>query len=136
MIAAKQPGSEVKLEVWRDGSVKRITARPVEIDEKGARVAGRSSDEGDTNSRLGLAVRPLAPEEKRQADTEGSLVVENVTGPAAAAGIQPGDIILGVNGERVKSLNDLKSATGKSSKVVALLVQRDDAQIFVPVRLS
>jgi serine protease Do len=136
LIATKKPGSEVKLEVWRDGSVKRMTAKPVEIDDKDARVASRSVEQGDTQSKLGLAVRPLAPEEKRQAETDGSLVVEDVTGPAAAAGIQPGDIILGVNGERVKSIDDLRSATKKSAKVVALLVQREDAQIFVPVRVS
>ena len=66
-------------------------------------------------SRLGLAVRPLAPEEKRQAETDGDLLVEDVDGPAAAAGVRPGDIILGVNGKPVKSLDELKSAAKKRS---------------------
>ena len=61
-------------------------------------------------SQLGLAVRPLAPQEKQQAETDGNLVVEHVSGPAAAAGVQPGDIILGVNGKRVKSVEELQSA--------------------------
>ena len=30
-------------------------------------------------------------------------MVEQVTGPALAAGVQPGDIILGVNGKKVKT---------------------------------
>jgi len=61
-------------------------------------------------------------------------VVEDVEGPAAAAGVQPGDIILGVNGTPVKSVADLQAAAKKSGKTVALLIQRGEAQIFIPVR--
>ena len=50
--------------------------------------------------------------------------------------MQPGDIILGVNGASVKSLQDLQAATKKGGKVVALLIERDNAQIFVPVRVG
>ena len=90
----------------------------------------------DTESKLGLAVRPLAPEEKRQADTSGSILVEDVGGPAADAGVQPGDIILGVNGKPVKSVDELRKAAAKGGKVVALLIERENAQIFVPVRVG
>jgi serine protease Do len=65
------------------------------------------------------------------------LLVEEVQGPAAAAGVQPGDIILGVNGSPVKSIDDLKNAAKKrGGKVVALLIQRENAQIFLPVRVG
>ncbi|MGH8176210.1 MAG: DegQ family serine endoprotease [Steroidobacter sp.] len=137
LIASKKPGSEVPIEVWRDGGAKRLTVRPVEIREEGERVASSTGDPGDEAARLGLAVRPLAPEEKRQAETQGDLLVEDVGGPAAAAGVRPGDIILGVNGKSVKSLDELKAAAKKrSGKVVALLIERQNAQIFVPVRVG
>jgi len=58
-----------------------------------------------------------------------------VTGPAASAGVQPGDIILGVNGKRVKTVTELQEAAKSSGKNVALLIQREDAQIFVPLRI-
>jgi serine protease Do len=80
-------------------------------------------------------VRPLNPQEKQQAGTQGSLVVEEVTGPAAAAEVQPGDIILGVNGRRVHTVPELQEAAKTAGKSVALLIQREDAQIFVPLRL-
>jgi hypothetical protein len=32
-------------------------------------------------------------------------------------------------------MKDLRDATAKAGKTVALLIQRQDAQIFVPVRL-
>jgi serine protease Do len=137
LVSNTKPGEKVELEVWRDGSTKRLTARTEEIPQQGERVAARANEgEAASASKLGLAVRPLAPDEKRQAETNGSIVVEDVTGPAAQAGVQPGDIILGVNGAPVKSLQDLQAATKKGGKVVALLIERENAQIFVPVRVG
>ena len=49
---------------------------------------------------------------------------------ALAAGVQPGDIILGVNGKKVKSVADLQAAAKSAGKTVALLIQREDAQIL------
>ncbi len=86
--------------------------------------------------RLGLTVHALTAEEKQQAQTDGTLVVETVAGPAAAAGMQPGDIILGVNGKPVHSTADLLAASKSASKTIALLIQRQDQQIFMPLRLN
>ena len=80
-------------------------------------------------------MRPLEPHEKEQAGTQGSLLVEEVSGPAQAAEVEPGDIILGINGKRVHSVKELEDAARASGKNVALLIQREDAQIFVPLRL-
>jgi len=137
MIAGKKPGSSVALEVWRNGSTKDLTVRPVEIQDKGQRVASNDAQQGDETARLGLAVRPLTQQEKRQAETDGDLLIEDVDGPAAVAGVRPGDIILGVNGAKVKSMDELRAAAKKrNGKVVALLIERDNAQIFVPVRVG
>jgi serine protease Do len=136
LIASTKPGSTVKLQVWRDHDTKQLTAQPEEIKEQGERMASRSGESGDAASKLGLAVRPLAPQEKRDAETEGSLLVEDVEGPAADAGVRPGDIILGVNGSRVKSVQELQKAANKGGKVVALLIERENAQIFVPVKVG
>jgi serine protease Do len=136
LIASKKPGSKVQLEVWRDGKSQRLTVQPEEIPQDGQKVASSGSS-ADEASQLGLALRKLTPEEKRQVQTQGNLLVENVDGPAAAAGVQPGDIILGVNGSPVQSVDELKSAAKKrGGKVVALLIQRDTAQIFIPVRVG
>jgi serine protease Do len=137
MIAGKKPGSAVEVEVWRNGSAKDLSVRPVEIQDKGERVASNDAQQGDETAKLGLAVRPLTQQEKRQAETDGDLLVEDVDGPAAGAGVRPGDIILGVNGAKVKSIDELRSAAKKrNGKVVALLIERDNAQIFVPVRVG
>jgi serine protease Do len=64
------------------------------------------------------------------------LVVEQSSGPAAKAGVEPGDIILALNSTPVKSVNELRTMVQKAGKVAALLVQRNDAKIFIPVELG
>jgi serine protease Do len=137
IVASKKPGAPVAIEVWRNGSSKELSVRPVEIEDKGQRVASNDAQSSDEASKLGLAVRPLTQQEKRQAETAGDLLVEDVDGPAAVAGVRPGDVILGVNGAKVKSLDELRTAAKKrNGKVVALLIERDNAQIFVAVRVG
>jgi serine protease Do len=137
-IANTKPGSEAKLTVWRDGREQNLNIRVGELEAQPQRVAARSQGNrgSDQAARLGLSVRPLAPEEKEQVETRGSIVVDQVSGPAAAAGVQPGDIILGINGKPVKNVADLQAAAKNAGKNVALLIQRQEAQLFVPLRLS
>ncbi len=53
-------------------------------------------------------------------------------GAAAAAGLQPGDVIAQVNGQAVKSATDLKSALGQvSDRPALLLVARKGGEAFV-----
>jgi serine protease Do len=78
----------------------------------------------------------LDPEEQQQAGIEGGLLVEGVAGPAARAGIQPGDVILQVNGTPIRSVEQLRELTAKSGKHIAVLVQREDARLFLPVDLG
>jgi serine protease Do len=109
-----------------------------QLEEKPTEVAAHEvqpKQSARSEAALGLTVRPLEPREQQQAGTTGSLVVEESKGPAQAADVEPGDIILGVNGKRVHSVQELQAAAHSAGKNVALLIQREDAQIFVPLRL-
>jgi serine protease Do len=57
-------------------------------------------------------------------------------GPAALAGVQQGDVLLAVNGAPVKDVAQVQAAMAGSKKSLALLIQRDGEQIFVPVKLG
>ncbi|MEO8164968.1 MAG: PDZ domain-containing protein, partial [Betaproteobacteria bacterium] len=92
--------------------------------------------EGQTAAKLGLTLRELVPDERAQLKTEGGLVVQSVTGAAARAGIQAGDVILAVNETPVKSVEQLKSLVKKSDKTVALLIQRDANRMYVPIQIG
>jgi serine protease Do len=136
VISAIRPGDTAKLDVWRDHKIQSVNVKVEEFQEETQKVANRDADEPAKADKLGLSVRPLGADERKQAETEGYLLVEDVAGPAAQAGVRPGDVILGVNGKVVKSLADLKTATASATKTVAILLEREGTQIFVPIRIS
>ena len=133
-VAKAAPGSRVNLEVLRNGQTKRLDVTLGEVKDTQVAAAAPSNE---SHGRLGLAARSLTPEERKQIGaTSGGVVVEQASGPAAEAGIQPGDVILSINGTPVKSAEELRNMVAKAGKHVALLVQRDEAKIFVPVDLG
>jgi serine protease Do len=132
-VAQTAPGKNVELKVWRKNAEKDVSLKLGELDEAQAVTADASQPE---SGRLGLSVRPLTPEERHQTGIDGGLVIEDVTGAAEDAGLRPGDIVLSANGHEVDSVADLRKLVAGSKDHVALLVQRDDARIFVPVELG
>ena len=133
LVAAMTPNTSAKLEVVRHGSHKAFDVTLGELQP--ATVA--AADSGvQPHGRLGLALRPLTPEERRDLDVQNGLAVEQSTGPAAGAGIQAGDVILSINGKPAKSVEQLRSLAAKTGKTVALLVQRNDVRIFIPITIG
>jgi serine protease Do len=133
VVAALQPGTTVKLEIWRNHAARELSVKLAAMDDK--RTASNNVDHGQSGGKIGLAVRPLTSEEQRQAKTQG-LLVEQAKGPSLNAGLQPGDIVIAANGAPVSSVEDLRSAVEKSKSHIALLVQRGENRLFVPVRVG
>jgi serine protease Do len=131
-VADVKPGTKATLEISRNGTTKEIEVKVGELESTQVASADATSPE---HGRLGLAVRPLNPDEQHQAGTKG-LLVKEASGPAARAGIQAGDLLLAVNGTPVESVAQLRAIVAKSGKTMALLIQRDDGKIFVPVNLG
>jgi serine protease Do len=134
IIADIPPGSVAHIGIWHDHKADTVDVKTVLLDEEPARTAHSENDDG--GGKLGLAVRPLDPKEQQQLHTRGRLLVEDVSGPALAAGLQAGDVVLGVNGAGVSSVADLKREVARAGHSVALLIQRDEAQIYVPVDIG
>jgi serine protease Do len=133
VIAGLTPGTTVKLEIWRQHATREVNVKLAEMEDK--RTAS-NTDHGQGGGKLGLAVRPLTSQEQHQANTQGGLLVEQARGAAADAGLQQGDIVLAANGAPVSSVADLRSAVEKSKNHIALLVQRGETRLFVPVRVG
>jgi serine protease Do len=133
LVAAITPGTNVNLEIWRNHAAKEVSVSLGALEDK--RTAANTTPHAQ-GGKLGLSVRPLSPEERRQGNLQAGLVVERASGPAADAGIQPGDVVLAANGAPVTSADELKNAVDKSKGHIALLIQRGEARIFVPVRVG
>jgi len=136
LVAAIKPGKQATLTVWRDKSERSVRIKVGELQEEPAVAMRDAQKRGEETGKLGLAVRPLTGDEREQLHTAGRLVVEGADGPAAIAGVERGDVILMVNGVAVDSVGAFRTAVNASGATVALLIQRDDAQIFVPVRID
>jgi S1-C subfamily serine protease len=115
----------------------------VKLDEANPEKSARARDGApgtDDNTALGVSVAPLTPElaarAKASKDAHGLFVEDvNPDGRAAAAGMQPGDIIQEVNRQAVRSVDDLRLALKKSSdKPTLVLINRQGNDLFLTVR--
>jgi serine protease Do len=132
LVGLARPGDQAKLEVWRNGRKESLTATLAGSSDKLAAASPASPAHG----KLGVAVRPLTDEERQQAHLRGGLVVEQSGGAAARSGVEPGDIIVAINGTPVASVSELQKRLEQAGGQAALLVQRGESKIFVPVKLG
>ena len=123
-IALTEPGTEVNLTLLRDGKEQQVKVKLAELRGEAAKPEGEDGNRSE-GARLGVSVQPLTPDIARQLGVPGNvsgLVVSDVdpAGPAAEAGIQPGDVIVEANRQPVRSPADLQNALGKSGTNVLL----------------
>lgn len=131
IIGSMAPGSIAKLSIIRNNKDMTLD---VKVEEAPNESASSNASKTAAANKLGVTVRPLNDEEKAKAETEGLLVTES-TGAARKAGIREGDIIVNVNGVKIKKTDDLARVLDKN-KNLRVLVQRRDGRIFIPVRLK
>jgi serine protease Do len=137
MMTLAKPGDKVAMDVWRDGKLVRIDATLADAAEKPRRAqAEEVGNAVDNSARLGLSLRPLEPIERRQSGIAAGLLIEDASGAAEMAGIEPGDVLISVNGRPVTSVVQVREMVAKASKSVALLIQRGGEKIFIPVRIG
>jgi len=134
LVAEVAPDRKVSVEVWRERKPQTLSVGITQ--SRPEKVAAADDTSGAPQGRLGVSVRPLTPEEKSQVKGGSGLVVEQVSGPARRAGIQRGDVLVAINGQALKSPDELRDRIAKAGKSAALLVQREDQQLFVAVDLG
>jgi len=115
-VGQKRPGTTLKLVVLRDG--KNVTI-PVTLEEMGKRDVAENGGTGQHGkARWGLGLADITPEirqEVRAPENVQGAVIERVLPGSAAdnAGLQPGDVVQGVNRHEVKSAADVQQALSK-----------------------
>ena len=137
MLNLAKPGDKVALDVWREGKLVRIDATLGNAADKPRRGQEQELAEvADNSAKLGLTLRPLESVERRRSGIANGLVIEDASGAAMMAGIEPGDVLISVNGRPVNSIEQVRDMVSKASKSVALLIQRGGDKIFIPVRIG
>ncbi|MDO9234494.1 MAG: DegQ family serine endoprotease [Aquabacterium sp.] len=137
LVGATKPGSKAVIQVFRRGTLQNLTVTVAELDTTQAKLESNTKDsaKGGLVS-LGMSVADLTPEQRRELALKGGVLVEAVTGPAAHAGVQAGDVILAVANTQVGSVKGFESALAKLDKTrpVSLLVRRGDRAQYVVIR--
>ncbi len=134
-------GKKVSVALLRDGKTKKVDLKLGAFPDDEVVTAGGKDGDGAAGGPLGLSLRDLSPELRERLHTSqksGAVVDDVERGSAAAkAGLQPGDLVLKVDGDEVKSAQELvKLMKGKKSgQIVRLLLERDGSRLFVALKV-
>jgi serine protease Do len=132
LVAETPVGSQVEIEFFRDGQLKKLSLSLASADSAVA-ATPKSSETG--KGWVGLSVEDL-PRDMRASGLKGVIVTGIEAGSAAAeSGIQRGDVIVSVNQKRIADLKDYARAMkeGERRGSVALLVRRGNASIYFAI---
>ncbi|MGZ8372841.1 MAG: DegQ family serine endoprotease [Rhodoplanes sp.] len=138
VVGGTKPGAKVGVQVWRNKATRDV---PVVVGElQDDRAAGQKPRSGKppaaTPGVFGMSLSELTDAQKKELKVEGGVLVAEVQGAAARAGIRRGDVITAVNNQDVKSIEHFRELMGQAEKgrIVALLVRRGGNSLYVPFR--
>ncbi len=141
-VAMQSPGTEVELGVLRGGERQTVALTLGELPTEASPAEQQQPrDDTRTPSPLqGLQLAPLTPELRARLDVpdeidSGVVVQRLIPGtPASRIGLQPGDVILEFNRQRVDSPRDFARAFQEADDQILFLVFRDGNTLFLAAR--
>ena len=142
-VAQTAPNTQAAIGIVRNGNALTLNVTLGEFQPKtDVSTVGKSNSSAEPLSgKLGLSLELMTPQVAQRfniKDVTDGLVVTSVTGGSAAdeAGILPGDVILQINRQAVKTVDDVRTTTAATKGNSALLlINRGGQNLFVTVRM-
>ncbi|MFM2396064.1 MAG: hypothetical protein RLZZ434_646 [Pseudomonadota bacterium] len=139
-VGATKPGKIAAVEILRKGSAKTLNIGVGEMPSDGSETAApnnKPSGKVEAN-KIGLTLKELTLQQKKKLNGKNGLLVVESVGAAAQAGIRRGDVILGLNNNESQSVEQFNKQINAvaAGKTVAVLVQRGEATLYVPIKVS
>ena len=135
LSAASMPGTDVKLQYWRNGARKDATLKVARLEADAAPSPGAiATPEPARLNAFGLAVEDVPAALKTSAGA-GGVLVANADGAAKRAGLQTGDIIVAINNQDVNSVKQFDAALARTvpGKAVLVLARRGDVTQYLTI---
>jgi len=139
VVGATKPSKFVNVDVLRKGKVKRLNIRVGEMPSEDVHVSQNNKESAkEEANKIGLTLKALTPQQKKNLNGKNGLLVIDSTGAAAESGIRRGDVILGLNNSETQSVDQFNKQINAvpAGKTVAVLVQRGDNTLYVPIKVS
>ncbi|MGZ5091413.1 MAG: DegQ family serine endoprotease [Burkholderiales bacterium] len=139
VVGATKPGSRVAMQIWRNKTARDVQVTVAELqDDRAAQQKRGAKPPAATPGVFGMSLTDLTEAQRKELKVEGGVLVGEVQGAAARAGIRRGDIILAVNNQDVKSVDHFRELMGQVEKgrIVALLVRRGGNSLYIPFRVD
>ena len=130
-ISSLKPNQTVKLGVWRKGQMLDVEIKLGTQNDIAAKAERQSNEGSDNVDDFQFAAAGLT----LIVNSNGKIVVSNVKGIAANAGLRRGDILLEVAGKEVHSQEEFNAAIESAGKNIPLLVQRGSSNLFMALIL-
>jgi serine protease Do len=139
VVGATKPGSRVPMQIWRNKAARDVQVTVAELqDDRAAQQKRGAKPPAATPGVFGMSLTDLTEAQRKELKVEGGVLVGEVQGTAARAGIRRGDVILAVNNQDVKSVEHFRELMGQVEKgrIVALLVRRGANSLYIPFRVD
>jgi serine protease Do len=140
-VAETEPGTKVKIEIYRDGKSRTMKVEVGKLKGTPTTMQRSTESERGTVDELGISVANASPETPHgmglPEDVHGVLVTQvDETGTAARAGLRVGDVIVDVQGVPTTDVAAFREQIGKHDlkKGIRLLVQTGETRHFVLLR--
>jgi len=137
IVGSLTPDRSTDIIVQRDGETQTLHVTTAKLEDRSAETTPSESQQN--GGRLGLALGPLDQDTRDSLNLSPKVKGAVIAGirpdsPAANAGLQPGDVIVGVGGKPVTSPDEAAKAIRSTAKgAVALRVLRDGHSLFVAI---
>ena len=140
IVGGTRPGSKVTAQLWRNKAARdvQVTVTELQDDARTARGGRGQKPPAAAPTVYGMSLSELTDAQRKELKVENGVMVGEVTGAAARAGVRKGDVILAVNNQDVKTVDQFNKMMEQFDKgrIVALLVRRGGNSVYVPFRLD
>lgn len=139
LVSSSKPGSKAVIQVWRDKKMHELSMVLGELDQSdkaSARREFKGKQPADDNGRFGLTLQELSPSQLRETGLKFGLLIVEAAGAATKAGLQEGDVIVGVGSQNLTSLNQFKQrlAALKAGESVPLRIVRNGQSLYLMMK--
>jgi serine protease Do len=142
LVGAVKPGNRVTVQLWRNKQTRDVQVVVGEMQDDKTAAAQQQKGRRDAKppaavaGQHGLTLVELTDAQRKELKVAGGVLVQDAQGAAARAGVRRGDVILAVNNQDVKSVEQFNQLMAQLDKgrIVALLIRRGANSLFLPFR--